>query len=138
MQRLQSSRLLLGGRSHGGVALLAHRPGTSHFSEHWERLWAWAIDVRVTEGEATVLLQPMVSSKAPLRHKAPCCSCREKKQAADAQAQVALGIPHNSWGAVLQREGGMSWGKQPPKGLFWSTVLALVLENHQGRLPGLA
>lgn len=54
MERLQPSRLLLDGRSHSGVAPLAHHPGTFHFSEHWERLWARAINIHVTEGEATV------------------------------------------------------------------------------------
>lgn len=114
VQRLQPSQMLLDGRIHGGIIRLAHCPGTSHFSEYHERLWAWMIDVCVTAGETTVLLQATVSSKAPLSHKAPCCGCREKNQAADAQAWVSLSISHTSWGAAVQREGSMSWGKQPP------------------------
>jgi len=38
----------------------------------------------------------------------------KKNQAAGAQAQAALGIPRNSWGAELQRQGHVL-GKAAPR-----------------------
>lgn len=132
VQWLQPSWLLLGGRSHSGVSLL----GSFYFSEHQERLWAPVIDVCVTAGEANAKL--MVISKAPLSHKGPSCSHREKSKQLMLKYRW-LRVSHTPPVKMCCKERrDMSWGKQPSKVMLWSTVLSLVLEDNQDCLLGLA